>query len=151
MLDNSEKVLTFRLGRETYGVDILRVREIVGRMPITALPDSGGELRGVINLRGRIIPVLDMHRRFGLPEAAEARENCIITAEMASPQGPVLAGMLVDSVDEVLSLAAAPMEAVPELGGGVKQEYLKGLSRQGDKVIILLDLEHLSAATAPTE
>src|SRR5579862_6281038 len=113
---NEGKCLTFRLGREEYGVEILKVREIVGLLDITAVPKTSAHVRGVVNLRGKIIPVVDLRHKLGLPEAAASRENCIIIVIVNSTPGEVLVGLLVDAVNEVLWIGEGEVDSMPEIG-----------------------------------
>jgi purine-binding chemotaxis protein CheW len=137
------KVLSFRLGRETYGVDILKVREIIGLMDITAVPRTPAHMRGVVNLRGKIVPVIDMRAKFGLPAVESSRENCIITvmAEAAGQTQGVLVGVLVDSVSEVLAVAEAELEALPSLDKNPSLDFVRGLAKSQGRVTILLDID----------
>jgi purine-binding chemotaxis protein CheW len=135
------KYLGFKLAGETYGIEILKVREIIGLMEITAVPKTAGHIRGVVNLRGKIVPVLDMRAKFGLPEAALSRENCIITVLSEGAEGSLLVGVLVDAVSEVMSVAAGQVEPVPALGDDMKLDFVLGLSKSQGKVSILLDID----------
>jgi purine-binding chemotaxis protein CheW len=137
---NSGKVLTFRLAEEEYGMAILKVREIIGLMDITAVPRAPRHVRGVVNLRGKIVPVLDLRRKFGLPEVALRRENCIITAMIDGAEGGLLVGLLVDAVSEVLMVAPEDVEPVPALND-VKLPFVTGLAKAQGKVRILLDID----------
>jgi len=134
------KHLTFKLAEEEYGMGILKVREIIGLMQITAVPRAPKHIRGVVNLRGKIVPVLDLRCKFGLPEAELKRENCIITAMIEANGESILVGLLVDSVSEVLMVEAADIEAVPALND-VKLPFVTGLAKTQGKVRILLDID----------
>ncbi len=135
------KYLTFRLGREEYGIEILKVREIVAYMEITPVPLTALYIRGVVNLRGKIIPVVDVRRKFGLPEVAASRDTCIITAMVEGKEGEVLTGLLVDGVSEVTQVAASEVEPVPALGEDMKLDFVTGLSKTKGRVIVLLDMD----------
>lgn len=135
------KYLTFRLGREEYGVEILKVREIVAMMEITAVPLTALHIRGVVNLRGKIIPVVDMRKKFHLPEAAAGRDTCIITVMVQGKEGDALTGLLVDGVNEVVQVAASDVEPVPALGDDMKLDFVMGLSKIKNRVIVLLDMD----------
>ena len=135
------KYLTFRLGREEYGIEILKVREIVAMMEITAVPLTALYVKGVVNLRGKIIPVVDVRRKFGLSEAATKRENCIITVVVEGKEGEVLTGLLVDGVSEVVQVAASDVEPVPALGEDMKLDFVTGISKTKGRVIVLLDMD----------
>jgi purine-binding chemotaxis protein CheW len=134
------KHLTFRLADEEYGMGILKVREIIGLMDITAVPRAPRHIRGVVNLRGKIVPVLDLRRKFGLPDVELRRENCIITAMIQSEGEAILVGLLVDSVSEVLMVQPGDIEAVPALSD-VKLPFVTGLAKTQGKVRILLDID----------
>lgn len=140
------KFLTFRLANETYGIEILKVREIIGLMEITAVPKTASHIRGVINLRGKIVPVLDMRDKFGLPQVELKRENCIITVMAEGPEGQLLVGTLVDSVSEVMQVAAAEIDAVPALGSDMRLDFVMGLAKTQGKVTILLDIDKVIQA-----
>jgi purine-binding chemotaxis protein CheW len=135
------KYLTFRLGEEEYGIEILKVREIVAMMQITPVPLTALHIRGVVNLRGKIIPVVDMRKKFGLPDAPATRDTCIITAMVEGKEGEVLTGLLVDGVSEVTQVAATEVEPVPALGEDMKLDFVTGLSKTKGRVIVLLDMD----------
>ena len=135
------KYLTFRLGREEYGVEILKVREIVAMMEITSVPLTALHIKGVVNLRGKIIPVVDMRKKFGLPDVAASRDTCIITVMVEGKEGQVLTGLLVDGVSEVVQVAASDVEPVPALGEDMKLDFVVGLSKTKGRVVVLLDMD----------
>lgn len=159
------KYLTFYLAAEEYGVEILKVREIIGMQPVTRVPRTPPFIKGVINLRGTVIPVMDLRERFGMPSAeatvaalpeaeraAAAAVQCTIVVQVAGPDGrPVPVGVLVDRVSEVALVADADVEDVPSFGSGVRTEYLLGMAKaktadgQG-RVRLLLDLDRVLAA-----
>jgi purine-binding chemotaxis protein CheW len=136
-----DKYLTFAVGREEYGVEILRVREIVGLLDITAVPMTTTHIRGVINLRGKIIPVLDLRHKLGLPPTESVKENCIVIVTVAGRQGESPVGLLVDSVNEVFKEADAQKEPLPEVGEGKSLDFVKGLAKVRGRLVILLDVE----------
>jgi purine-binding chemotaxis protein CheW len=140
---NEGKCLTFRVGREEYGVEILKVREIVGLMEITEVPMTTTHIRGVINLRGKIIPVADMRHKLGLPPAPTSIENCIVIVTARGAREDSMVGLLVDSVNEVFNLAEAAREPVPQLGNGRAVEFVQGLARIRGSVVILLDVDQV--------
>jgi purine-binding chemotaxis protein CheW len=140
------KYLTFRLARESYGIEILKVREIIGLMDITAVPKTAGHIRGVINLRGKIVPVIDMRLKFQLPQAELARENCIITVMAEGPEGALLVGILVDAVSEVMSVPGSDVEAMPSLGEDIRVDFVLGLAKAQGRVTILLDIDKVIQA-----
>lgn len=141
------KYLTFRLAEEEYGLAILKVREIIGLMAITAVPRAPQHIRGVVNLRGKIVPVLDLRRKFGLPDVELRKENCIVTTMIESGGASLLVGLLVDAVSEVLQVADADIEPVPALND-VKLPFVTGLAKSQGKVRILLDIDKVVSEEA---
>jgi purine-binding chemotaxis protein CheW len=140
------KYLTFQLGHEHYAIQVLRVREIVKVQHITAVPDTPPEVRGVINLRGKVIPVIDLRLKFGMPKSEYGHRTCIIVVELNSSHiGPM--GVIVDEVSEVLNLAESDVQDTPDFGCGVETPYLLGLARIQDTVKILLDINQILAAS----
>jgi purine-binding chemotaxis protein CheW len=151
------KYLTFFLAAEEYGVEILKVQEIIGLQPITRVPRTPGCIRGVINLRGKVIPILDLRERFGLERAevalAEASEaeraaaeavRCIIVVQVETGAGGrVPMGIMVDRVSEVSAIAEGDIEDAPSFGAGVRTEYLLGLGKAQNRVKLLLDIDRV--------
>lgn len=131
------KYLTFFLAGEEYGVEILKVQEIIGRMPITAVPLTSKYIRGVINLRGKIHPIMDLKIKFGMDETQITDETCIIVINTSY----VMMGILVDKVSDVVNIASDDIEDTPSLGAEVNQEYLLGVGKTGGCVRLLLDIE----------
>ena len=134
------KYLTFSLAGEEYGVSILKVKEIIGIMPITRIPRTPGFLRGVINLRGKVIPVVDLRLKFGMEEIAYTERTCIIVLEIAGASGPVLIGIVVDAVSEVLNIKGADIEETPSFGTNLDTDYILGMAKIGSGVKILLEI-----------
>lgn len=148
------KYMTFKLAEEVYGLEILKVREIIGLMDITRVPRSAGFVRGVINLRGKVIPVADLRLKFGM-EACQATDQTVIIVVQCSVGGRALTmGVLVDQVLEVLSIDAAQIEPPPALAEtAAEAQFVLGVGKAGDRVIFLLDIgrvlgEEAAAATA---
>lgn len=139
------KYLTFGLGHEEFAIQVLRVREIMGVQEITAVPQMPGHVKGVINLRGKVIPVLDLRLKFGLPEIEYTQRTCIIVAQIQSDAGSLLIGVIVDAVSEVLTLQSGEIEDTPDFGGGVATPYLLGMAKVKGKVKILLDIDKVLA------
>lgn len=135
------KYLTFLLGDEVYGLEILRVAEIVGLVPITRVPRLPRHFSGVINLRGRVIPVVDLRLAFKLPEAELAERTCIVIAQVSSGTGMRTVGLVVDEVSEVLSLGSDAIEATPDFGSRVDTSFIKGVGRTEGCVVMLLDID----------
>jgi purine-binding chemotaxis protein CheW len=137
------KYLTFKLGTEEYGLEILKVREIIGLMNITAVPRSPDYVRGVINLRGTIIPVVDLRKKFGMESTEETEQSCIIVVEVTKEDGSEAIGVFVDAVSEVLDIAESNIERAPSLGAGVNTDFILGMAKIKDSVKILLNVEEV--------
>jgi purine-binding chemotaxis protein CheW len=136
------KYLTFALGREEYGLEILKVREIIGMMEITAIPRTPAYVKGVINLRGQVIAVIDLRSRFRMEAAAQTEDTCVVVVEIKGPGGRTLSsGIIVDRVSEVLQLNSENIDAAPTFGAGVETEFILGLGKIGKSVKILLDID----------
>jgi purine-binding chemotaxis protein CheW len=137
------KYLTFQIGKEEFAVGVLKVREIMGVQDITAVPRTPAYLKGVINLRGKVIPVVDLRLKFGLAALDYTQRTCIIVVQVAGPSGLLLMGIVVDEVSEVLALAPADIEDTPDFGANVETRYILGLAKVKDKVKILLDINEV--------
>jgi purine-binding chemotaxis protein CheW len=133
------KYLTFFLAREEYGLEILKVHEIMGVMPITRVPRTPSFVRGVINLRGKVIPIVDLRAKFGMDEAAASAENCIIVVQVHGAQ----TGVIVDRVSEVSDITEEQVEDAPSFGSDVQTDYLLGIAKSTDRVRLLLDIERV--------
>lgn len=131
------KYLTFVLGKEEYGLEILKVREILGMMEITAVPQTPPFVKGVINLRGKVIPVIDLRRKFDMEEIAHTQETCVIVVDVSG----TLMGIIVDTVREVLNIPEEHIEAPPKFGSKVRTDFILGMGKVDGKVKILLDIE----------
>ncbi len=141
------KYLTFVLADEEYGLEILKVREIIGYMDITAVPQTPDYVRGVINLRGQIVPVLDLRAKFGMDSAEETRETAIIVVETTQNNRSFRTGIVVDHVQEVLDIAVEDIEETPQFGPSVHTDFILGIGKVGDSVKILLDIDKALAET----
>jgi purine-binding chemotaxis protein CheW len=137
------KYLTFELGNEEFGIQVLKVREIMGIQDITAVPQTPVYVKGVINLRGKVIPVVDLRRKFGLPEIEYTQRTCIIVVQVNAGKVGMLMGIVVDGVSEVLNLMAADIEDTPDFGEGVATPYLLGMAKIKGKVKILLEINEV--------
>jgi purine-binding chemotaxis protein CheW len=140
------KYLTFQLAREVYGLEILKVREIIGLMDVTPVPRTPPHIRGVINLRGKIIPVVDLRVKFSLEPAPDTERTCIIVVDLAQDAGTVQMGVVVDAVSEVLSISAEQIVPPPSFGAGVRADYIRGLAKTAGRVGILLNVEEVLSA-----
>jgi purine-binding chemotaxis protein CheW len=139
------KYLAFRLGKEDFAIQVLKVREIVGIQDITSVPQMPGYVKGVINLRGKVIPVVDLRLKFGLPEREYTQRTCIIVVQVHSGGVAIQSGVIVDEVSEVLNLAAAEIEDTPDFGEDVATPYLLGMAKAKDSVKMLLDIDQVLA------
>lgn len=137
------KYLTFMLGREEYGLPVLKVREIIKVMDITHVPQVPAHVLGVINLRGKVIPVIDLRRKFGFAELAHTERTCIIVAEVALTAATVMMGVVVDAVSEVVTVAPSEIDDTPQFGGHNGTDYILGLAKVKGAVKILLDLDRV--------
>lgn len=141
--ERAGKYLVFHLGREEFGIRVLKVREIMGVQEITAVPQTPPHVKGVINLRGKVIPVVDLRLKFGLPEVEYTQRTCIIVVQVQTETRSMMIGTVVDGVAEVLTLAASDIEDTPDFGQGVPTPYLLGLAKVKGQVKILLDIEQV--------
>jgi len=153
------KYLTFELGHEVYALEILKVREIIGIMEVTRVPRTPAFVRGVINLRGKVIPVIDLRLKFGFDSQDDTDKTCIVVVHVASPSGSVIMGIIVDEVSEVLDISADQIEPPPSFGVAVDTDFILGMGKVGEQVITILGIDKLLsveeassvAASAPAE
>jgi purine-binding chemotaxis protein CheW len=145
------KYLTFTLNAQEYGLPILKVREIIQYLHVTPVPGAPASVSGVINLRGQVIAVTDLRRALGMPAAERSGKMCIIIVDIARAAGTARAGLLVDSVCEVLNIPAENVEEAAVLGATAPPAHLMGLARIGDSVRILLDVDHLPGSENSNE
>ncbi|GJQ60070.1 MAG: purine-binding chemotaxis protein CheW [Candidatus Scalindua sp. AMX11] len=131
------KFLTFVLNHEEYGIEILKVREIIGVIGITPVPQTPDYLKGVINLRGKVIPVIDLRLKFSMTEEEHKQETCIIVVEVNN--API--GVVVDNVSEVLDIKSEEVEDTPQFGRDIDTSFIMGLGKAKEKIIILLDID----------
>ena len=128
--------LTFWLGEEVFGMDIRSVREIIQCRPMTSLPLMPAFVRGVINLRGAVVPVVDLHARFGRPAAALGKKSCIVIFDAQRGDERVELGLLVDAVSEVIKIAADGIESPPDFGSAVRRDFIRGIGKVGSRFVI---------------
>jgi purine-binding chemotaxis protein CheW len=145
MVAKSGKYLTFQMGKEVYGIEILKVQEIIGMMPVTNVPKTPDFVRGVINLRGKVIPVIELRRKFGMERREDTDRTCIVVVQVAWASGTVTMGLLVDEVSEVLNVTKDQIEAPPSFGSGVDTDFILGMGKVGQKVVMLLDVDKVLA------
>ncbi len=137
------KYLTFLLGEESYGLEILKVQEIIGMQSITRIPRTPDYVKGVINLRGKVIPVIDLRLRFGMETAEVSRKTCIIVVQVAKAETSVTMGIVVDEVSEVLEISAEEIEPAPGFGTQVETSFILGMAKTENAVKILLDIDKI--------
>lgn len=135
------KYLTFHLANEEFGIRVLKVREIMGLQDITAVPQTPAHIKGVINLRGKVVPVVDLRLKFGLAAAEYTQRTCIIVTQVQGESGSMMMGIVVDGVSEVLNLTGAEIEDTPDFGESVGGGYLLGMAKVKNRVKILLDID----------
>ncbi len=133
--------LTFRLGEEIFGLDVGKVREILDMTTITKIPRTPEFLRGVINLRGNVVPVVDMRLKFGLPTVEQTVDTCIVVTEVTLENETTVLGALVDSVQEVFELEPGQIEPAPRIGTRLRTEFIMGMGKRDGKFIMLLDVD----------
>jgi len=137
------KYLTFQLANEEFGIRVLKVREIMGIQEITAVPQTPAHIKGVINLRGKVVPVVDLRLKFGVAAADYTQRTCIIVTQVQGESSPVMMGIVVDSVSEVLNLTGTEIEDTPDFGEEISGSYLLGMAKVKGKVKILLDIDRV--------
>lgn len=135
------KYLTFALAHEEYGLEILKVREIIGYMEITSVPQTPGHVKGVINLRGQVIPVIDLRAKFGMETTDITEQTCIIVVEIDHNGMKLSTGLVVDRVQEVLDISESEIEEAPQFGAAVNTDFILGIGKINNSVKILLDID----------
>ncbi|MHB8091442.1 MAG: chemotaxis protein CheW [Syntrophales bacterium] len=143
MANREGKYLTFTLAEEEYGIGILKVKEIIGMMAITMVPQTPPYMKGVINLRGKVIPIVDLRLKFDMTSIDQTEKTCIIVVEVASGSQKVMIGIMVDSVSEVLNIKGGDIEDTPNFGSHLNTDYILGMAKTGGKVKILLDIDRV--------
>jgi len=136
------KYLSFVLGEEEYGLEILKVQEINGMMDITRVPRTPEYVRGVINLRGRVIPIVSLREHFKMPAVEDTEKTCIIVVQVRYQESQITMGIVVDEVSEVLNITEDQIEQAPSFGGGMDEaDFITGMGKLDNKVVILLDID----------
>ena len=145
-INGTRQYLTFRLGDEIFAIDVANVREILEFTKVTKVPKTPEYMRGVINLRGSVVPVLDMRQKFGMESTEKTIDTCIVVVEVTYEDEDIVIGALVDSVQEVFELEAENIEPAPRIGTHVKTEFIKGMGKKDDRFIIILDSSKVFSA-----
>jgi purine-binding chemotaxis protein CheW len=143
MTEKEGKYLTFSLAGEEYGIGILKVKEIIGMMSITVVPQTPAYIKGVINLRGKVIPVIDLRLKFSIKAADYTERTCIIVVEITNSGRTILMGIVVDSVSEVLSIKGSDIEETPAFGTKLNTEFILGMAKVSGGIKILLDIDRV--------
>ncbi len=141
------QLVSFKIGNEEFGVDILKVQEINKMVPITKVPNSPAFVEGVINLRGKVIPIVDFRTRLGLERVGQTKDTRIIVVDVESR----IIGFIVDSVSEVLRIPVNITEAPPEIATGINSEFIKSVGKLEDRLLILIDLDKILSANEKNE
>lgn len=144
------KYLTFNLAAEEYGLAILKVQEIIGMMKVTRVPKLPPFVRGVINLRGKVIPVVDLRLKFGMDSRTDTDRTCIIVVQITRGSNRVTTGILVDDVSEVLNIGGEQIEPAPSFGTAISTDFILGMGKVGHKVVMLLDIDEVMAGDQTT-
>ncbi len=142
-ITESTQYLSFKLGEEIFAVDVAKVREILDVTAITKVPQTPDFMRGVINLRGSVVPVMDMRLKFGMPPTERTVNTCIIVMEVSQDGETMVLGSLADSVQEVLDLEPEQIEAAPRIGTRLRSDFIKGMGKQNERFIIILDIDRI--------
>lgn len=142
------KYLTFKLGDEEYGLEILKVQTIIQMQEVTKVPRTPAFVRGVINLRGKVIPVIDLRRKFGLEAREDTDKTCIVVVQIgAEGDDGVTMGIIIDEVNEVPQIGAADIQETPSFGSNVNTDFILGMAKLGDSVKILLDIDKVLSSS----
>lgn len=137
------KYLTFRLAEEEYGLEILKVQEIIQMQAVTKVPRTPDYVRGVINLRGKVIPVIDLRKKFSIASVDDTEKTCIIVVQITQSSGRVVMGIIIDEVKEVLDIKADAIEETPNFGVSIDTQFIMGMGKIGSSVKILLDIDKI--------
>ena len=144
MAIEDNKYLIFNLGKEIYGIPILKIKTIERKMDITPVPRTPNFVKGITNLRGKIIPVMDLKEKFGIGTSEVTERTCIIIVDIRTETGMQTNGLMVDEVSEVLDMEEGVIEPVPKYGDTqIDQEFMTGIGKKGDRIIILLDIQKI--------
>lgn len=145
------KYLTFRLAEEEYGLEILKVQEIIQMQAVTKVPRTPDYVRGVINLRGKVIPVIDLRKKFGIASVDDTEQTCIIVVQISQGEQKIVMGIIIDEVKEVLDIKAENIEETPSFGASIDTQFILGMGKIGNNVKILLDIDKVMSSKELTE
>ena len=142
-ITQTTQYLTFKLGEEVFALDVAKVREILEESSITKVPQTPDFMRGVINLRGSVVPVIDMRLKFGMSRTEKTVNTCIIVVEVQLEEETVILGALADSVQEVIEMEPQQIEAAPHIGSRLNTDFIKGMGKVDDRFIMILDIDRV--------
>jgi purine-binding chemotaxis protein CheW len=145
------KYLTFRLADEEYGLEILKVQEIIRMQAVTRVPRTPDYVRGVINLRGKVIPVIELRKKFNFSSCEDTEKTCIIVVQISSADSSLVMGIIIDEVREVLDIAAENIEETPTFGSTINTDFILGMGKMNGNVKILLDIDKVLSIQELTE
>ena len=145
-ITETRQYLTFRLGRETFATDVAKVREVLDLTTITAIPRTPEFMRGVINLRGTVVPVVDLRLCFDMSRTESTRNTCIVVVEVMLENEPTIIGALADSVEEVIDLEPEQIEPAPRIGMQIRTEFIRGMGKREAQFIMILDIDRVFSA-----
>jgi purine-binding chemotaxis protein CheW len=145
------KYLSFHVGPEEFAIGVLGVREIMGMQDVTAVPHTPSYVKGIINLRGKVVPVVDLRLKFGMPATDYTARTCIVVVDVPGDGTSVLMGVIVDSVSDVVNIASGEIEDAPDFGDGVNIPYLIGIAKSKGKVKLLLNIEKVLTSSELTD
>ncbi|MDH4164675.1 MAG: chemotaxis protein CheW [Nitrospirota bacterium] len=140
-MTQTTQYLTYKLGDEVFALDIGKVREVLDFTEVTKVPNMPGYMRGVINLRGSVVPVVDLRKKFGMPATEKTVNTCVIIAEVTVDKSTTVLGALADSVQEVVDLESGYIEPAPKIGTKLRTDFIKGMGKQNERFIIILDVD----------
>ena len=138
-----KKFLTFLMANEKYGLEILKVREIIGMMDVTSVPTTPAFVRGVINLRGKVIPVIDLRVKFGMEAKENTQRTCIIVMHLTHTAQEMTLGIIVDEVSDVLDIDQAQIEPPPSFGANIRTDFILGMGKVDQKIVTILDIDRV--------
>lgn len=139
----SEQHLSFRLGEELFALDIGKVKEVIEFTTVTSVPQTPDFIKGVINLRGGVVPVVDLKTKFGMGQTERTLNTCVIISEVKVGEESIVLGAMADAVDEVFDLSPEDIEPAPRIGTQINTDFLKGMGKKNDEFILLLDIDHV--------
>jgi purine-binding chemotaxis protein CheW len=145
-ITETRQYLTFKLGNEVFATDVAKVREVLDLTPITAIPRTPDFMAGVINLRGSVVPVVDLRQCFGMSKTENTRNTCIVVVEVLLDSESIVIGALADSVEEVIDLEPEQIEPAPRIGAHIRTDFIRGMGKRDTQFIMILDIDRVFSA-----